>query len=178
MQVSSLYDKVLVSGDLHRENNGMNFTNWLAVVVVIVMMCSVTACEQRVNPVAAITVEEGLWMKQLAPGQVRGAVYGNINNTSQQDCPLVAAEAEIAERVELHQHSHDSETGMMQMRKVEDYVLVSNSLLSLQPGGYHLMLFDVAASPQLERFWLKLEFAGCGMVDVTVDIQPVNGGGK
>jgi copper(I)-binding protein len=46
--------------------------------------------------------------------------------------------------IELHEHVHTD--GVMQMRRVEQFVLPAGETLVMQPGGHHLMLFGLSES--------------------------------
>jgi hypothetical protein len=56
---------------------------------------------------------------------------------------LVAAETPAAGAVELHMHEHDD--GVMRMRKIPHIHLPPGKTVSLEPGGLHIMLFDLQA---------------------------------
>ncbi|MBA5764857.1 copper chaperone PCu(A)C, partial [Vibrio sp. 404] len=59
------------------------------------------------------------------------------------DRSLVAASTPAARVAELH--NHVDVDGVMQMRRVEAVPVPANASVSLAPGGYHLMLIDLAA---------------------------------
>jgi copper(I)-binding protein len=47
-----------------------------------------------------------------------------------------------AAAAEVHEMSHAG--GVMKMRKVEALDLPANRVVKLEPGGFHVMLFDIA----------------------------------
>jgi hypothetical protein len=60
----------------------------------------------------------------------------------------------------------------MRMRKVEAFAVPAQSDLKLQPGGNHIMLFDLAAPlAKGESFPLTLSFEKAG--DITIDVSVV-----
>lgn len=79
------------------------------------------------------------------PGQTSAVVYLTLHNRTGQELVLAAAEVQGSERAELHQHLHDD--GMMRMRKVNRIVVPRGQSVELSPGGYHIMVYELAAVP-------------------------------
>lgn len=85
------------------------------------------------------------WSRPLAPGANVAAGYAHLMNHSSKDERLVSARAEGVGRVEIHTMSEVD--GVMQMRPLDGgLALPVNSMAKLQPGGDHLMFFDVTRS--------------------------------
>ena len=85
------------------------------------------------------------WSRPLAPGANVAAGYAHLMNHSSKDERLVSARAEGVGRVEIHTMSEVD--GVMQMRPLDGgLALAVNSMAKLQPGGDHLMFFEVARS--------------------------------
>lgn len=83
------------------------------------------------------------WSRPLAPGATVAAGYMQLMNHTAQPETLVAARAEGVGRIELHDMAEVD--GVMQMRPIEGGVaLAVDGLATFQPGGMHLMFFDVA----------------------------------
>lgn len=130
-----------------------------------------------------------------------GAVYLDIENGTEQDDQLLSASVDpgVADRVELHE-TFDTDTAaagmdadgmedstdpedagtapdpdgaaMMGMRELDALEVPAGETVSLVPGGYHLMLLELA--DDLEpggTFELTLRFATAGEVDVTVEVR-------
>ena len=99
-----------------------------------------------------------------------GAVYLDIRGTGADD-RLVAASADIAAEVQVHKVV--SEGGSSRMRLVADGIAVAaGGRVSLEPGGYHLMLLGVAEVPEAgDTFELALQFERAGRVAVTVTVE-------
>ncbi|MEX0958124.1 MAG: copper chaperone PCu(A)C [Burkholderiales bacterium] len=80
-----------------------------------------------------------VWARATAPGQKVAGVFLDI--TSSADARLVGVESPVAGKAELHYMRMDD--GVMRMRKVEAIDLPGGATVSLKPGGYHVMLFDL-----------------------------------
>ncbi|NEX16398.1 MAG: hypothetical protein C1943_07165 [Halochromatium sp.] len=93
-----------------------------------------------------IAVAEGIsiedaYVRAVPPGQTNSAAFMTLTNQGNQDRALLAAESDAAEVVELH--THRMEDGMMRMRQVEQIDLPVGEVVTLAPGGLHLMLIGL-----------------------------------
>ena len=110
-------------------------------------------------------------MKAMPPGQTRAAVYLRLENTESRERMIQLVSTPIAGTVEVHRHFY--EDGMMKMRAVPHARIAAESVLEFAPGGYHIMLMDVAEAPEVgSRFPLTLEFDGAERLDVEVEVRP------
>ena len=89
---------------------------------------------------AEITIEDA-YVRATAPGQVVSASFMTLHNSASSAVTLLSASSDVAEAVELHNHVH--EDSVMQMRQVEGINLPASGSVSLQPGGYHIMLIGL-----------------------------------
>jgi copper(I)-binding protein len=79
------------------------------------------------------------WARASAPGQTVAGVYLDIESSA--DARLVGVETTAAAAAELHFMS--MQDGVMRMRRVAQIELPAGATVSLRPGGYHVMLFDL-----------------------------------
>lgn len=80
------------------------------------------------------------WVRENAPGQKVGAAYMTLK--SPQKSKLVYVEAKSAAgSVEIHSMSMTN--GIMKMRMLEALPLEPNQSVTLKPGSFHLMMFDL-----------------------------------
>lgn len=77
-----------------------------------------------------------------APGAQAGGAYVTLENKGPAD-RLVAARADVSERVEIHEHR--MEDGVMKMREVEGIDLPEGGAIEMKPGGYHVMFMGLKA---------------------------------
>jgi copper(I)-binding protein len=84
---------------------------------------------------------EDPYARAVPPGQPNSAVFMVLENGSDQDRSIVAAESDVAETVELH--THTTVDGMMQMRRIDAIALPAGETVTLQPGGLHVMLIGL-----------------------------------
>ncbi|MAS00078.1 MAG: hypothetical protein CMH24_01730 [Nitrosomonadales bacterium] len=85
----------------------------------------------------SISFENNIIAK-LRPGQKVTAGY--INLTASEDAKIINIESKIIGRIETHSMIMDGE--IMKMRKITP-TLKKNKIYKFQPGGNHLMLFDI-----------------------------------
>ena len=112
---------------------------------------------------------ESPWARALPPVVKVGAAYLTIANKGAHDDILISVRSDIAERVELHEHT--TEGGMMRMRQMQEVHIPAGADITFAPGGKHLMLIGLrkplAAST---HFTLTLVFASAGEVSVVTPI--------
>jgi periplasmic copper chaperone A len=96
-----------------------------------------SACNSSANTEVAIS---DAWVRENTPGQEVGAAY--MTFISPTKSTLVSTEAiDAAGSVEIHSMSMNN--GVMKMRMLEELPLEPNKPVSLKPGSFHLMLFDL-----------------------------------
>jgi hypothetical protein len=128
-------------------------TNRLALRLIAGLTMSLTTA----SALADISVEQG-YVRATPPGVTTGAAFLTLHNSDNQPVALKRVTSPIASNPELHQHiEHD---GMMQMRKVDAIEVPPNGSVSLQPGGYHIMLLGLkGALKEGDEVVLMLEFS-------------------
>ena len=106
-----------------------------------------------------------------------GAVYFDIRSTSTGDV-LLAATADIADDTQIHEVVTGGGSAMM--RPVEGGIPIDpGGHVSLEPGGYHVMLLGVDEIPEVgSTFEVVLEFENAGRMTVTVHVQEFGAEGE
>ena len=115
------------------------------------------------------------WSRELPPTAPVGAAFMHIENHNELPDRLISANSAIADVTELHAHIHEGD--IMRMVKVDGIDIPAHGQVSLEPGGYHIMLIDLkkplVAGQQLP---LTLQFEHAGQVNVTVDVKSSDAG--
>ncbi|MDX1464606.1 MAG: copper chaperone PCu(A)C [Halomonas sp.] len=102
----------------------------------------------------SITVEDAR-VRAVPPGSMTTAAFMTLTNPAETDRALVGGASPLAGRLELHHHMKVD--GVMRMRRVEALPLPAGETVRLAPGGWHLMMFELAATPaEGERVALTL----------------------
>lgn len=136
------------------------------------LLLLVVACGQREEQ-PDLLVAEDAHMMTLPPGQTVGAVYLALSNSSEQDLVLNHIDAPVAGVAEVHRHLY--EDGVMRMRQVHHLTVPAKSTLVFEPGGYHIMLMEVAdVPPSGDSFAMRLEFSHGEALTVDVEVRPVH----
>jgi len=103
-----------------------------------------------------------------------GAAFMTIVNTTDRDDRVIAAHADVAERVELHTHISDA-NGVMRMVKVEEgFPVPAHGTRELKRGGDHVMFLGLKGPLEdgtVVPVTLTFENAGDVVVDVPVDLS-------
>lgn len=131
-----------------------------------------------------ITVS-GAWSRKSPMVTGAAAVYLDVRNTGDVDDQLVAASvaATVAEKAELHETVAQTASTMMgattmpgaapmmTMKPVEAIDLPAGKTVQLKPGGYHIMLLDVADLRVGSTFDVTLEFANAEKATTKVEVR-------
>ena len=126
----------------------------------------------RADPLPLVVSDA--YVRTAPPGQTLTAAFATIANKGSQSCLLVAAQTPIAGRIEIHQHLHRD--GMMSMRPVDAVEIAGGETVQFQPGGYHLMLFDVEAEfAQRQTVPMLLITENCGNTEVAAEVRDLRG---
>lgn len=115
------------------------------------------------------------WARMTPAGAKVGGGYLTVENDGKEADRLVAATAEIAERVEIHEMS--VKDGIMTMRMLPDGLEIpADGEVKLAPGGYHLMFMNLKQPlKEGESFKGSLTFARAGTVDVSFKVEGMAG---
>ncbi len=91
-----------------------------------------------VSAVAQVKVSEAWVRGTVAPQKVTGAF---MELSAEQDVRLVQVKSSVAGTAEIHEMKMDN--NVMKMQAVEGIAIAAGKTLSLKPGSYHIMLFDL-----------------------------------
>jgi len=119
----------------------------------------------------------GVYARATPPGAPNSAIFMTIMNHGNNDRSLVSATSDIAEKVELHNHTMVD--GMMQMRQVDSIAVPSYGTAILKPGGLHVMLLGLKHPlKEGEQVALTLHFANGDSESMFVPVKKVMAGMK
>ena len=79
------------------------------------------------------------WARATMPGQKVSGAYMQLQSDA--DARLVSASSPAVPRVEVHEMKMDGD--VMRMREVKSIELPKGKTVSLEPGGYHIMLMNL-----------------------------------
>ncbi len=120
-----------------------------------------------------ITIEDA-YMRSSGVMARTAAAFMRIVNGGSEDDRLVAAESDIAARIETHTHVA-GDGGVMMMRKVEGgFPVPAGGMRLLQRGGDHLMFMGLTrklAHGDMVRVRLIFEKAGAIELEIPVDLE-------
>lgn len=145
--------------------------------IVVLILTSITqfvfqsGTAQAESKVAPTLKVADAYIRTMPPGRTTTAGFLTISNNGQTDCLMLTAESSVSDRVEFHEHQHMD--GMMRMRPLPDGVIVpAGQTVMFQPGGLHIMLFNVAADIDVGGVTqLQFNTDHCGTVKFTTEIR-------
>lgn len=103
------------------------------------MMTAIAALTAQSAWATNVTVTDA-WARATMPGQKVSGAYMKL--TADADAKLVGASSPVVPRVEVHEMKMDGD--VMRMREVPAIDLPKGQTVSLEPGGYHIMLMNLA----------------------------------
>jgi periplasmic copper chaperone A len=113
---------------------------------------------------------ENAWTRATPPGSKIGAGYMTLRNTSATPDRLVGASSPAARKVEPHVTVRDGD--ISRMRPAAGYDIPANGTFELDPGGAHLMLFDLKAPlKEGDKVPVTLRFQRSGEVKVEMQVR-------
>ena len=117
------------------------------------------------------------WSRATPGGAKVGGGYLTIENRGSTPDRLAGASAGVAGRVEVHEMAMNN--GVMTMRPLDKGLVIEpGKTVTLAPGGYHLMLFDLKSPlKQGEKVPVTLDFEKAGKVSLSLDVQGVGAQG-
>lgn len=113
----------------------------LLLISIVLSYADVTQAAPAKNAMSnkdVVSIQEA-WVRPTNPGQDVGSAYMTL--TSAKDVALVKVESDAADSVEIH--SMTMQNGVMKMRMLDTLPLAAGKPYKLEPGGFHLMLFDL-----------------------------------
>lgn len=155
-------------------------------LILTLATCAIFASAKEETPVQKALASkntvsiQNAWVRSTKAGQDVGAAYMTL--TSNQDATLMQVESDVTKSIEIH--SMVMQKGVMKMRMLETLALAAGKPYKLEPGGFHLMLFDLAKPlKEGEQVNFKLTFKDKDNVEfkqnINVPIQTsVNGNGR
>ncbi len=141
-------------------------------ILLVVLAVGVTGCGSDTGD---LTIG-GEWARTSASMQNAGAAYMTITGGDAADRLLgVAVDSSVAAMAELHETSMvegDDGSEMMSMQQVSAIDVPANGEVRLEPGGYHVMLMQLAEPLVVgSEFVITLTFESAGDIDVTVEVR-------
>jgi len=118
-----------------------------------------------------LAIEHG-YIRATIPGTNVSSAYMEIKNLSDNNKVLIGASSKVSDRIEIHEHILSEE--MMRMRQRESLIVPANDQVTLQPSGYHLMIFNLIQPLKVDdKVELTLHFSKHSDVIVTLPVQSI-----
>ena len=138
----------------------------LSILATLMLATVLAACA---DDAAADPVIENVWARPGDTGD-NSAAYMDISNDGDADLTLIGASGDIAGAVEVHESS--MEDGMMQMEEIPELVIEAGETVSLEPGGYHIMMMNLEQDLEVgDTFQITLEFEDHDDIELDVTVE-------
>jgi copper(I)-binding protein len=118
-----------------------------------------------------ITVNDP-YVRAVPPVVKTSAAFMQFQNSDAVEHFLVSASTPVAAAVELHMHTMDD--GVMRMRRIAHVHLPPGETVSLEPGGLHIMLFDLSAALNPgDQVPITLTFSDGSNMEISAQVRSV-----
>ena len=151
-------------------------SNWLIIVAVLITAAAVAALARAENsspqteahettPAYSYISAEGAWIRPTLGANRNTAAYVTLMNTGSTVDRLIGGSLPGADKLEVH--NSIMEDGVMRMRRQDGIDIPAAGSVTLMPGGFHIMVFDLEAPLKSgDTVSLTLHFENAG--DLTV----------
>jgi copper(I)-binding protein len=139
----------------------------LRALVAVVAVALVAGCTASTGTVSA----SDAWARMSMGMDRAAAAYLVLTNDTGAADALIGATTAAAATVEIHETSSDA-SGMTGMHPVDELALPAGATVTLEPGGYHLMLIDLTGDLVVgQTIELTLDFEAAPDLTVTAEIR-------
>ena len=127
---------------------------------------AVAACGAAPSDIAV----SDAWSRPAAGAGSTTSVYFKVTNRGDDADRLLGGVSPMAETVEIHETTMEGD--MVHMMPVSEIVLPAGATISLEPGGFHLMLVGLTGplGPG-DRVPLTLRFERSGAIEVEAEVR-------
>lgn len=140
-------------------------------IVGLTLLTSLSAQTAYADNATDISIKEP-YAREVPPGAPASASFMALTNKSTETINLVGAASDVAQKVELHTHTHDK--GVMRMRMVEKISIPAKGVTTLKPGGYHIMLIGLKDPlKEGQKIDVTLKFADGSTAPVSMPVHSV-----
>jgi len=137
-------------------------------IIFAAAILGLTLAWQQASAGEGLKVEQ-LWARASLAGVRNGIVYGRLADAGSATVELVSASTPVADHVEFHEHSMTA--GVMTMRPLDGIKVEPGQVVTLQPGGIHMMLIDLKRPLAAgQSFPLTLKLADGNSVTIAVSV--------
>ncbi|WP_062518031.1 copper chaperone PCu(A)C [Demequina gelatinilytica] len=109
----------------------------LAAAVTLAAAASLAGCASDASSAAGTLEITDPWVKTAAPEDMMSAAFGTLTNGSDEDITVVSATSAASPEIQLHNVVDGA------MVEQDGLTVPAGGSLTLEPGGYHLMLMSI-----------------------------------
>jgi copper(I)-binding protein len=143
-------------------------------IVCTLALALVLVADAAAGGVADEITVNGPYIRAVPPVVKTSAAFMQFQNSSDTEQFLVSASTPAAAAVELHMHTMDD--GVMRMRRIAHVHLPPNETVSLEPGGLHIMLFDLVSPLNVgDQVPMTLTFEDGSTKEISAEVRSVKG---
>jgi copper(I)-binding protein len=141
--------------------------------IAVLSLGSVLFVPVSADGIADLVTVNDPYVRAVPPVVKTSAAFMQLQYSGDKEVFVVDASTSAAEAVELHMHTNDD--GVMRMRRIPHIHLPPGKTVGLQPGGLHIMLFDLKSPLKAgATVPITLVFEDGSRKDITATVRPVD----
>lgn len=118
-----------------------------------------------------ISVKGEPWVRMVPAMAPVTSAYVTLSNSTDRDIQIIASSSPVGQMTELHGHLED-EDGVMRMREVESITIPAKGQVRLEPGGLHIMMFDLVGQlTEGGKVPVRLQLEGMSDIKFHAEVQ-------
>ena len=126
---------------------------------------------EAVSKKEQLIVDAG-YVRASIPGTNVSSAYMDLINEGENPTTLIKVTSAISPRIEIHEHIMTAE--VMKMRKRDSLTIAAQSKITLQPSGYHLMIFDLKVPLQeKQQVTFTMHFNDNTTTEITLPVASI-----
>lgn len=141
------------------------------VLALVTLALALASCSSSgASPAGGALTVTDAWARQAMSMDTAGAAYMTIANGTGEADALTGVQTDAAANPEIHETTNEG--GMMAMHPVERIEVPAGGSVSLEPGGYHIMLINLTQELEVGgTIDLTLTFEKAGDIKVTAEVR-------
>lgn len=150
----------------------VSFRHPAHILAALLMLAGTVATPAFADGIADKVSVNDPYIRAVPPVVKTSAAFMQLQSSDDTEHFLVAASTPAAAAVELHMHTADD--GVMRMRRIAHIHLPPKQTVSLEPGGLHIMLFDLQqALKEGTEVPITLEFSDGSKKEISAQVRSV-----
>ncbi|MEL6890354.1 MAG: copper chaperone PCu(A)C [Actinomycetota bacterium] len=156
-------------------SNRVPLRRGLALGAAAVLALAACGSDDDADPAGDVVSIDDPWSREPVDGQSVSAVYGVISNDGDELVRAVAATSPVTDSVELHEVVMNDDGEMSMREKDGGYEIPAGGSISLEPGGFHIMMLEIDPAEYPDDVPVTIEFDDGSTFEFDAEVRAIAG---